>query len=981
MNQERWKFIERIYHQALELDRDKRDAFIREACAADDEARREVESLIEAHEHAGNFIVKPAFEAAAEAIAEKLTIVEPGRMLGHYKILNMLGAGGMGAVYLAQDSKLGRKIAIKMLPATFSTDSARLRRFQQEARAASATNHPNILTVHEIGEIDGANYIVTEFVDGETLRQRLNGERLSFEVALDVAIQVASALEAAHQAGIAHRDIKPENIMLRRDGIVKVLDFGIAKLVERENRPAGAEIGAEGYFETETGVVIGTAPYMSPEQARSEKDIDSRTDIFSLGVVIYEMIAGRSPFASNSFGETVASVLHLDPPPLTACRAEVPSELEKIVARALRKRREDRYQRAREMRDDLVSLKRRLETNPQPEQPTPDDCVTTVTDRSSVAMVPEPSVSRPRRRIMWGIAAAITTVVAMAAVFSLSSDKRLSSIQPFSQFVISEQTDFGGVVHVAISPDGNYIVYAEKKSGKESLWFRSLNGTRAVPIVPPDDVSYQGLTFSPYGEFVYFVRRRKGEDFGVLSRVHTSGGTPEERKKDVDTPVTFSPDGNSYAFGRGVPDFPDPRSELIIADTNTIDGGETRLAAQRFENYLCRRGIAWSPDGKNIACSSDAGKGLVNVLAIQLSDGKEKKVSAAGWRDVRGIAWLADSSGLLVVASEKEQLPAQIFRVAYPSGDVEKVTNDLNEYDGLSLSSKTKKLVTTKKLRLANIWIAKRDDGFRDPEQITFGSGQYYDLSWTPDGKILASRVVNNRLDLWRMDADGENPEQITFGPSLNFRGRLTPDGRYIVYVSNEKGSYNIWRRNADGSDKIRLTHGNGEFAPRVAPDSKWVFYWSDNSGRWSIWKVSIEGGAPQAFTDKTCWNHAISPDLPGGTFLACYCEGDEPESQRKVTVFPISDRPSVKGKPLDMPLSIIQWLRDGKSLSYYDERDVNIWIQPLNGRTPKRITNFNSQQVFFFDWAPDNARIALLRGQELRDVILLSDPDPRPLK
>src|SRR5262245_39308293 len=473
MNRERWEFVKRIFYQALDLSRDERETFVREACADDEDARRELESLLDAHHRAGEFIVKPAFEAAAEAIAEKLDKVEPGRMLGHYEILETLGAGGMGAVYLAQDSRLGRKIAIKLLPTTLATDGARLRRFQQEARAASATNHPNILTIHEIGEIDGANYIVTEFVDGETLRRQLKGERLSLETALDVAIQIASALEAAHEAGVAHRDIKPENIMLRRDGIVKVLDFGIAKLVEAKmidggRRQAGSAPEAESRYETETGMIIGTAPYMSPEQARGEKDIDARTDIFSLGVVLYEIIAGRSPFARPTFAETLASILHFDPPPLGAYRAGAPTELEKMVAKAISKRREDRYRTAEEMRGDLTSLKRRLEIDPRVEQPQSADNSITDAETRADPIAAKDSVNRPNRRAA-KIGAAATMTIA-AAVIAYLIYEPLSHAPPTFRAEAKRLTSSGKIVRAAISPDGNYITYAEERSGKQGLW-------------------------------------------------------------------------------------------------------------------------------------------------------------------------------------------------------------------------------------------------------------------------------------------------------------------------------------------------------------------------------------------------------------------------------------------------------------------------------------------------------------------------------
>lgn len=968
MNQERWKFVEQIYYQALDLDQGGRDAFIREVCAADEDARREVEALIEAHERAGDFIIRPAFEAAAEAIAEKLNKVAPGQTLGHYKILDTLGAGGMGEVYLAQDSRLGRKVAIKMLPDALSPDalsmnSERLRRFRQEARAASATNHPNILTIHEVGEIDGANYIVTEFVDGETLRKRMQGERLPLDAALDIAIQVGSALEAAHEAGIAHRDIKPENIMLRRDGIVKVLDFGIAKLVERERRPEGTEKDSASYFETETGMVIGTAPYMSPEQARGEKEIDARTDIFSLGVVLYEMIVGQSPFASNTFAETVASILHLDPPSLRARRDDVPPELEKIVAQALSKRREDRYQTARELRADLVSLKRRLEINPQFEQSPPN---TGVAETRVDSIAAEDSLDRPNRRAARIVAAAAMTAIA-AAVIAYLIYKPLPAAPPAFRAEAKKLTESGKVICAAISPDGNYIAYAEQKSGKQGLWFRHVNGAEPLEIVGPDDVTYVGLTFSPDGEFVYYTRRQADGDAGALYRVRTTDRSSEKLIERIDTPVTFSPGGDRIAFGRG--DSSQGRSNLIIAN---VDGdGEETLASHAFSDYFCLGGIAWSPDGKRIACSSVykvSGADLVSVVSVRVSNGEETKISSAEWRDVKGMSWAGDG-GLLVVATGKEDLRSQIFHLAYASGEANKITNDANDYNGISLSSDLKRLVTAEYRRHADIWVATADGNPQQLGQITSGE-DYFDLSWTPDGRIIASRVDNDGLNLWLMDADGANPRQLTFGGGQSFRGAVTPDGRHIVYVSNQKGAYNLWRMDADGSNKKRLTNGPGEFAPRLTPDGKTIFHWSDVSGRRSVFRVSIEGGASQPLTDKMSQNPAVSPN---GKFAACYFGENETDMQRQVAILLTSGGAPVK--IFNIPFGILQWSRDSTALTYIDVSDgKDVWSQPLDGGAPKRLIGFNSRKISFFDWAPDGKRIALVCGAGRGDIILLRD-------
>ena len=359
---DRWQQINQLFHSALAHERNQRAAFLVQACAGDEALRAEVESLVASHEQAESFIEQPASDVAAELLAGAHSQLSAGQQLGHYTITSLLGAGGMGEVYLAEDLLLGRRIALKLLPAHFTVDGERVRRFEQEARAASGLNHPNIVTIHEIGRADSAHFIATEFIDGETLRASLSRSRLSLRAALDVAIQVASALVAAHKAGIVHRDIKPENIMVRRDDrVVKVLDFGLAKLLETHaQQRADSAAPTRALVKTGAGVVMGTVSYMSPEQARGLA-VDERTDIWSLGVVLYEMVAGHLPFAGETASDCVAAILKTEPPLLTRHAPDVPAELERIVEKALRKDREERYQSSKELALDLKSLKQRVE--------------------------------------------------------------------------------------------------------------------------------------------------------------------------------------------------------------------------------------------------------------------------------------------------------------------------------------------------------------------------------------------------------------------------------------------------------------------------------------------------------------------------------------------------------------------------------------------------------------------------------------------
>src|SRR5499433_2275617 len=363
MESERWRQIESLYYAALERDATERAAFLAEACADDEELRREVESLLAVHEQAEGFLAAPALEVAAQVIAEDLGQTMSGQKINHYQVLSLLGAGGMGEVYLAEDTRLGRKVALKLLPQRFTQDRERALRFQQEARAASALNHPNILTIYEIGEFEGGHFIATEFIDGQTLRTLMSA-RVKLRAALDVATQVASALTAAHEAGIVHRDIKPENIMARRDGYIKVLDFGLAKLTEQfspgQTAAADSDASTKGLVHTDPGKLMGTARYMSPEQIRGLEP-DGRSDVFSLGVVLYEMVTARAPFDGATPDEVMAAILNQEPPPLRRHTLDAPAELERIVGKALQKDREERYQVIKDLLLDLKSQKLELE--------------------------------------------------------------------------------------------------------------------------------------------------------------------------------------------------------------------------------------------------------------------------------------------------------------------------------------------------------------------------------------------------------------------------------------------------------------------------------------------------------------------------------------------------------------------------------------------------------------------------------------------
>ena len=412
MTPERWQKVKEIFQATLERAPEERSAFLASACGEDEALHSEVESLLASHEKDGSFIDSPAYDAAAGMLASdpELTV---GQKFGHYEILSTLGKGGMGEVYLARDTRLDRKVALKFLLGDLTQDRERLRRFAQEARAASVLNHPNILTIFEIGEADGRHYIATEFIEGDTLRKRIAAGPLKLSETLDITEQITSALSAAHGAGIVHRDVKPENIMIRRDGIVKVLDFGLAKLAQAQASRSGPDDSTRALVKTRTGVVMGTVAYMSPEQARG-LSLDARTDIWSLGVVIYQMLTGSAPFSGATSSDTLVSILEREPRSLKSFSPEIPEEFEWIVTKALTKDYDDRYQTSREVLTDLRRLKQHLIVTAELERSVaPQLSEGSDAERASSpeAAVIASSQKKSKRRLVWA-----TLLVAMVAL-------------------------------------------------------------------------------------------------------------------------------------------------------------------------------------------------------------------------------------------------------------------------------------------------------------------------------------------------------------------------------------------------------------------------------------------------------------------------------------------------------------------------------------------------------------------------------------
>jgi hypothetical protein len=452
MDANRWKKIKEVYDRALDLCGDERDGFLAEACGDGNDLRHEVESLLAAHDDAGTFLQSPAVEVAARGIAADEDISPApqliGRELANYKIISLLGRGGMGEVYLAEDKRLHRKVALKLLPAQFTNDAERVRRFEREAKAASATNHPNILTNYEIGQAEGLRFIATEFVDGVTLRQSMQSDGMSIAESLSVAVQVASALSVAHEARIIHRDIKPENVIVRRDGIVKVLDFGLAKLTETNLPVMDSQAATPQRNSTDTGVVMGTPRYMSPEQVRGEK-VDVRSDIFSLGVMLYEMLTGRAPFTGATASDCLAAILKDDPPELTEMNSKVTPQLGHLVRRCLEKKPERRFHSAHDLGYALEAL-----------------------SASSGERVGATGASLShlfdQAWLAWIVAVAVLLLGMLGFAWVYFARQPMINDARMMRFSIlpPEKSSFG---QIAVSPDGRHLAFTAATGGKVQL--------------------------------------------------------------------------------------------------------------------------------------------------------------------------------------------------------------------------------------------------------------------------------------------------------------------------------------------------------------------------------------------------------------------------------------------------------------------------------------------------------------------------------
>jgi Tol biopolymer transport system component len=770
-----------------------------------------------------------------------------------------------------------------------------------------------------------------------------------------------------------------------------------------------------GANETVPGVVMGTAQYMSPEQARGLR-VDTRTDIFSFGIVLYEMIARRAPFNGATSRQIIDSILKADPPPLSHYQPDVPEVLEWIVAKALVKDREERYQTAKEMLNDLRRLRSRLGVEQELEKSrslivagfdaTGGARRVTLSGESTeefdletgslVVAPPTRSLSRLKGllgapildgfRTPLSVALSMILLAAFGFGFYRLLAPRWRSGRPFQSMQVSRFTSSGKATRAAISPDGKYVIHVLSEAGKQSLTVRQVAESNNIVIVPPDEVNYQGLTFSRDGAHVYYVVQERNNPIRTLYQVPALGGVPHRILKDIDSPVAISPDNKRLAFVRRYRG--QNEDAVIIADSDGAN--ERKLASRNGADFFWTGGPAWSPDGKTIAtgAGSNTGGRYMYVAEINATDGKEKPVSAQRWSTVGRVSWARNGTrtgrGLIFSAIERGATLAQIWFLPYREGAAQKITNDLNNYSDLSLTDDSTALITVQSEALVNVWLSPNPDGAnagRD-RQITDGVGQNNGvggLTWLPDGRVVYVSRAYGSQDIWLMDQNGKNQRQLTTAETrIDRYPAVTPDGRYIVFVSTRTGNSNIYRYDLNTGEQKQLTSGVSEEFPAVSADGKWVIYAATGSIKHTLWKVSIDGGEPAQLTDKlSTW-----PDVsPGGQKIACWYRA-EPGANWQIAVIPIAG--GSPEKVIDVPSNAdtsipIRWTPTGRGVSFVATRDgaSNVWDQPLDGGAPKQMTYFPSDQIFWFDWSNDGKQLACSRGRMLNDVVLITESKP----